>query len=67
MAVLPEEGMDWLLRPVIDGKCAYIDLKNGVLDIEDIALLNDAMDVRAENETRAMKASEEKSERERNR
>nr|WP_242688707.1 hypothetical protein [Photorhabdus tasmaniensis] len=44
------EGRDYLLRPVIAGMCRYESLKDGVLDLADIALMNDALDVKSENE-----------------
>lgn len=40
------------MRPVLAGKCRYESLKDGTLDLEDIALLNEALDVQAENERR---------------
>lgn len=48
-ATLPG-GEDWLLRPVVRGMCRYESLKDGSLDLADIALMNDALDVVAENE-----------------
>ncbi len=45
-------GEDWLLRPVVKGMCHYESLKNGKLDLADIALMNDVLDVQAENERR---------------
>jgi hypothetical protein len=44
--------MDWLLRPVLSGLCAYESLKNGALDLADIALMNDALDVKYENQNK---------------
>lgn len=41
------------MRPVLAGLCQYESLKDGTLDLSDIALMNDALDVRAENERRA--------------
>lgn len=41
---------DWLLRPVIKGMCKYESLRDGTLDLNDIALMNDALDVVADNE-----------------
>ncbi|UGB47001.1 hypothetical protein LQ772_06835 [Frateuria edaphi] len=43
-------GEDWLLRPVVRRMCLYESLKDGSLDLADIALMNDALDVVAENE-----------------
>ena len=51
-------GAAWLLRPVERGLCDYLDLKNGKLDLADVARLNDYLDVRDENERRAQKAAE---------
>lgn len=45
-------GEDWLLRPVMRGKCLYESLINGALDLEDIANLNDAIDVEDEIQRR---------------
>lgn len=50
-----EGGEDWLMRPVLRHLCLYESLKNGALDLADIALLNEAIDVEAENEYRARK------------
>lgn len=44
------DGEDWLLRPVLAGMCRYESLLSGALSICDIALMNDALDVRADNE-----------------
>ncbi|WP_196250173.1 DUF6889 family protein [Chromobacterium violaceum] len=40
------------MRPVLNGMCKYESLKDGSLDLADIALMNDALDVRADNEQR---------------
>lgn len=50
------EGLDWLLRPAVRGMCRYESLKNGTLDLADVALMNDALDVAAENERRYLDA-----------
>lgn len=52
------DGEDWLLRPVLEGLCQYESLKNGTIDLEDLAKMNDALNVRAENERRYRKANE---------
>lgn len=44
---------EWLLRPVLEGLCKYESLIDGTLDIDDVARLNEALDVRAENQRRA--------------
>lgn len=49
---------DWIMRPVQEGYCKYESLKDGTLDLEDIARMNDAIDVRSENERRYRKAQE---------
>lgn len=53
------EDEDWLLRPVLEGLCRYESLKDCTLDLEDIARMNDSLDVRAENENRYRKANQE--------
>ncbi|MDH0030315.1 MULTISPECIES: hypothetical protein [unclassified Acinetobacter] len=44
------DGEDWLLRPVIKGMCRFESLKDGTLDLADIALMNDALNVVVDNE-----------------
>ena len=51
-------GEDWLLRPVVKGMCRYESLKDGTLDLADIALMNDVLDVQAENERRYLDAKQ---------
>lgn len=46
------EEDDWLLRPVLEGMCNYESLIDGKLDLADIVKMNEALDVRAENEKR---------------
>lgn len=41
------------MRPVSEGYCLYESLGNGVLDLADVALMNDTIDVVAENRARA--------------
>ncbi|WP_186211688.1 DUF6889 family protein [Burkholderia gladioli] len=43
-------GEDWLLAPVHAEMCKYESLINGVLGLEDIALMNDSLAVRADND-----------------
>lgn len=43
---------------MLAGCCKYESLLDGTLDLEDVALLNDALDVQAENERRYIKAQE---------
>jgi tRNA U38,U39,U40 pseudouridine synthase TruA len=40
------------LRPVLHGLCRYESLKDGSLDLADVALMNDALDVKFDNEQR---------------
>lgn len=47
-------GEDWLFRPVLAGCCRMESLMDGTLSLADIADLNDALDVRDENQRRAM-------------
>jgi hypothetical protein len=52
---------DWesyILRPVMEKMCLYESLKDGRLDLADIAKMNEALDVKAENERRYRKANE---------
>jgi hypothetical protein len=43
---------DWALRPVLRGLCKYESLKDGSLDLLDLAKMNEALDVEAENQYR---------------
>jgi hypothetical protein len=52
------EGEDWLMRPVLEHMIKYESLGDGSLNICDIAILNDAIDVRDEN-TRRVRAAQE--------
>lgn len=38
------------MRPVLKGMCRFESLKDCTLGLEDVALMNDAMDVATENE-----------------
>ncbi len=49
--------MDWLLRPVVAGMCRYESLKDSTLDLSDIALMNEALDVKSENQAKAQNLS----------
>lgn len=46
------DGEDWLFRPVLRGMCRAESLFDGSLDLEQIALLNEAIDIEAENQYR---------------
>jgi hypothetical protein len=43
-----------LLRPVLEGCCQYESLLDGTLMLEDVKKLNDALDVKFENQARTM-------------
>jgi hypothetical protein len=43
---------DWLLRPVRLGMCRYESLLDGTLSLDDIADMNEALDVVDENQHR---------------
>lgn len=45
-------GHDWIMRPVLAQMCRYESLKDCTLDIDDVADMNEALDVRYENEAR---------------
>jgi hypothetical protein len=47
-----EDGEDWLYRPMLAGLCDYKSLKDGTLDLVDVARMNFALDVKEENERR---------------
>lgn len=52
-------GEDWLLRPVLAGMCRYESLRDCTLGLDDIALMNDALAVKADNEELAAKLAKE--------
>lgn len=52
------EGDDWLWRPVANGMCKYESVVTpGALSLYDIAVMNDIITVKQENEHRLMEAS----------
>ena len=53
-----ENGEDWLMRPVVEGLCLYESLKDCSLDLEDLARMHGALDVKAENEKRYQRERE---------
>ncbi|GAC1042255.1 hypothetical protein thsrh120_22590 [Rhizobium sp. No.120] len=53
------DGMTWLMRPVLRGLCKFESLKDGTLDICDIALMNEALNVADENQSRAQQSSQQ--------
>ncbi len=40
------------MRPVVEGICSYQSLKDGSLSLEDLARMNDALNVKGENQQR---------------
>jgi hypothetical protein len=57
------DGEGWIMRPVVEGLCKYESLKDGTLDLADIARMNEAIDVNEENRARVMDALEAESNR----
>lgn len=49
---------DWLMRPVLEGMCKYESLLDGTIGLVDIARMNEALEVKWENERRYRKATE---------
>lgn len=52
------DNEDWVLRPALEKMCLYESLIDGTLGLEDVARMNDALDVRYENELRYRKANQ---------
>lgn len=46
------------MRPVVEGCCKYESLIDGTLDLEGVARINAALEVKYENERRRHKESE---------
>lgn len=55
---MPDEE-DWLLRPVVEKMCFYESLKDGTLDLNDVAKMNDALTIKYENGARYRAGNEE--------
>lgn len=55
------DGTDYLWRPVFAGLCEWADLANSPskYTLRQVADMNDALDVKEENERRARKAAED--------
>ncbi|CAG9268995.1 hypothetical protein WK39_03115 [Burkholderia cepacia] len=53
-------GEDWLLAPVHAQMCRYESLLDGVLSLGDIALMNDSLAVRADNDAAWRRQQEQK-------
>lgn len=54
------DGEDYVMRPVLSGMCRYESLLDGTLSLGDVARMNEALDVKGENETRAYAALNKK-------
>lgn len=50
------ENEDWVMRPALEGMCKYESLKDGTLGLDDVARMNEALDVRVENDRRYRRA-----------
>lgn len=48
------------MAPVLEGLCKYESLKDGTLDLADVALMHDALAVRADNQAEARRRLEQK-------
>ncbi len=48
------------MQPILRGLCRYESLKDGSLDLADFAIMNQALDVQAENERRYREANDGK-------
>ena len=46
------DSTDWLMRPVLYKMALYSELKDGTLTLNDVARMNEAIDVKNENERR---------------
>jgi hypothetical protein len=49
-------GEDWLFRPVLAGLCTLKELEDGSYTLADVVDMNDALDVKDENERRYYEA-----------
>lgn len=47
-----EDDEDFMLRPVLRGMCQYQSLKDGTLSLYDVCLMNEMLDIDAENQAR---------------
>lgn len=52
-----EDGEDWVLRPVASQMCSYESIKNGAVSLYDLVLMNEYLDVQAENQYRIAKVN----------
>jgi hypothetical protein len=54
------DGEDYLMAPVLAGMMRLESLIDGTLDLEHVAMANEALIVKNENERRAREAQEER-------
>lgn len=54
-----QDGEGWLLRPVNHRLCSYESLKDGSVDLADIARMNESIDVDNENRIRLTEWAEQ--------
>lgn len=54
------DGEDYIMRPALAGLCRVESLIDGTLDLEHVALANEALDVKEENERRHYEAQNDK-------
>lgn len=52
-------GESWLWRPMRAGMCRYESVIDGTLSLDDIATMNEILDVERENELRIEAATKE--------
>lgn len=51
------DGEDWLWRPMAEGLCKYESVIDGTLGLEDIATMNEVLDVKFTNQSRIQAAA----------
>lgn len=54
------DGEEWLWRPVMRGLCKYESLIDGTLSLQDIARMNEALDIERENQARQRESMKDK-------
>lgn len=52
------DGEDWLWRPMAEGLCKYESIIDGTLGLEDIATMNNVLDVKYTNQARLQQAAD---------
>lgn len=46
------DGEDWLMRPILRGLDLYHTLVDGTLDLNDVARMNNALDIESVNQSK---------------